>query len=134
MATTSKKTTSKTASATTAKKTIAKKIVAAIPPVKKPAAKAKAAVKTVTPVKKASVIKPQKPLPAPSGAAKTKAPAARKNAPGKSAPKTTVSPEERYRMIEAAAYLRAEKRNFSIGHALDDWIAAEAEIDAMLKA
>ena len=35
-------------------------------------------------------------------------------------------------MIEAAAYLRAENRGFASGHALDDWVAAEAEIDAML--
>lgn len=41
--------------------------------------------------------------------------------------------EQRYKSIEAAAYLRAEKRGFASGHALEDWIAAEREIDAMLK-
>lgn len=45
-----------------------------------------------------------------------------------------MSAEERYQMIAATAYLRAEKRHFAAGHALDDWIAAEAEIDAALKA
>lgn len=46
--------------------------------------------------------------------------------------RATVSPEERYQMIAAAAYWRAERRNFAAGGALDDWIAAEAEIDAKL--
>jgi hypothetical protein len=35
---------------------------------------------------------------------------------------------ERHRRIEEAAYYRAEKRGFEPGHALADWIAAEAEI------
>jgi hypothetical protein len=37
---------------------------------------------------------------------------------------------ERHRRIQEAAYHRAEKRGFDPGHALEDWIAAEAEIDA----
>ena len=49
------------------------------------------------------------------------------------AAKSAVAPEERYKMIAAAAYLRAERRGFASGHALDDWIAAEAEVDVMLK-
>lgn len=52
---------------------------------------------------------------------------------GKGAQKVIVSPEERYQMIAAAAYWRAERRNFTAGGALDDWIAAEAEIDAKLE-
>ena len=55
-----------------------------------------------------------------------------KNKP-KAQQRNAVAPEERYKMIAAAAYSRAERRGFSIGHALDDWIAAEKEIDAMLK-
>ena len=39
----------------------------------------------------------------------------------------TESAEERYRMIEEAAYYRAEKRNFAPGHATEDWAAAEAD-------
>lgn len=46
--------------------------------------------------------------------------------------KSSIAPEARYRMIEAAAYFRAESRGFSGGHALEDWVAAEAEIDALL--
>ncbi len=44
----------------------------------------------------------------------------------------TVSPEERDCMIREAAYLRAERRGFAGGSALEDWLAAEAEIDRAL--
>jgi hypothetical protein len=37
-----------------------------------------------------------------------------------------------HRMISEAAYLRAEKRSFAPGHALEDWLLAEQEISAML--
>jgi hypothetical protein len=43
-----------------------------------------------------------------------------------------ITPEERRRMIAEAAYLRAERRGFRGGDPHEDWIAAEAEIDAML--
>ena len=36
--------------------------------------------------------------------------------------------------IAEAAYLRAERRGFSPGQETDDWLAAEAEVDALLKA
>lgn len=39
---------------------------------------------------------------------------------------------ERRRLIETEAYLRAERRNFAPGHELEDWVAAEMEIDARL--
>ncbi len=133
--TASKKTTSKTATGTAAKKPLAKKAVAATQAVKKPAVKAKTVTKKVasTPVKKASAKKTGKPLPAASGLVKAK-PAKTGNAiSNNEAQKVSVSPQERYQMIAAAAYLRAERRNFAGVHALDDWIAAEAEIDAILK-
>jgi len=37
-------------------------------------------------------------------------------------------------MIAQAAYLRAERRGFAPGNELEDWMAAEAEVDALLKA
>lgn len=43
-----------------------------------------------------------------------------------------ISPEERERMIARAAYFRAEKRGFAPGHELEDWLEAEAEVDAAL--
>ena len=43
------------------------------------------------------------------------------------------SDQERYQMIAEAAYFRAADRDFAPGHEIDDWIAAEKEIDLMLK-
>jgi hypothetical protein len=37
-------------------------------------------------------------------------------------------------MIEQAAYLRAERRGFAPGNETEDWLAAEAEVDALLRA
>jgi hypothetical protein len=44
-----------------------------------------------------------------------------------------VTPEERRRLIAENAYLRAERRGFTAGHETEDWLAAEAEVDALLK-
>jgi len=44
-----------------------------------------------------------------------------------------VSPEERYRMIQEAAYYRAEREGFN-GDPWKCWLVAEAEIDAQLNA
>jgi hypothetical protein len=35
-------------------------------------------------------------------------------------------------MIAEAAYLRAERRGFFPGSEVDDWLAAEREVDALL--
>lgn len=43
-----------------------------------------------------------------------------------------VSAEERQRMIAEAAYYRALARGFVGGDPLEDWLAAEAEIDRAL--
>jgi hypothetical protein len=45
---------------------------------------------------------------------------------------TGVTNEERYQLIAKAAYLRAEQRGFRPGSELDDWLAAESEIDSLL--
>jgi len=45
-----------------------------------------------------------------------------------------VSNETRYVMIQEAAYLRAERRGFEPGFELEDWLAAENEIDSLLGA
>jgi hypothetical protein len=37
--------------------------------------------------------------------------------------------EDRQSMIAKAAYFRAEQRNFGPGHELQDWLAAESEVD-----
>ncbi len=43
-----------------------------------------------------------------------------------------VTPEQREQMIRDAAYLRAEKRDFSGGSEEDDWLWAEHEVDVLL--
>ncbi len=47
---------------------------------------------------------------------------------------TTITAAERFSMIETAAYYRAERRGFRSGHETDDWLSAEAEVDAMIAA
>jgi hypothetical protein len=37
-------------------------------------------------------------------------------------------------MIAEAAYLRAQQRGFESGNEVEDWLAAEAEVDALLRA
>lgn len=49
----------------------------------------------------------------------------------KLAPKGPISPEERYRMIQEAAYFRAEREGFECDP-WKCWLVAEAEIDARL--
>ena len=46
----------------------------------------------------------------------------------------TVSEEARRAMIAQSAYLRAERRGFAAGGEIEDWLAAEAEVDALLRA
>ena len=42
-----------------------------------------------------------------------------------------LDPDTRNEMVARAAYFRAERRGFTEGCALQDWLEAEAEIDAM---
>jgi hypothetical protein len=57
--------------------------------------------------------------------------AARKSAP--SAPRMALTREGRQALIAEKAYLRAERRGFTPGHETEDWLAAEVEVDALLK-
>jgi Protein of unknown function (DUF2934) len=43
-----------------------------------------------------------------------------------------IEPERRHAMICDAAYFLWERRGFRPGHELDDWLAAEGEIDRQL--
>jgi len=43
-----------------------------------------------------------------------------------------MDPERRTAMISEAAYYFAESRGFEPGHELDDWLAAQEQIDAAL--
>lgn len=46
----------------------------------------------------------------------------------------SVTQEAREAMIAEAAYFHAERRGFAPGDDVQDWLDAEAEIDALLKA
>lgn len=46
---------------------------------------------------------------------------------------TSISPQERYRMVAEAAYFRAERRGFTGGDPIKDWLEAEAEVSAFLE-
>ena len=70
---------------------------------------------------------------APKTEATKKAAAAKKPATAKkTAPKTSnVGPEERYRMVEVAAYFLAERNGFA-GNPVEYWAAAEIQISKLL--
>lgn len=63
---------------------------------------------------------------------RTQAKAAR-TTKAKAPQRAAVSAEDRRAMIAEAAYLRAERRGFASGHETEDWLAAEVEVDALLK-
>jgi hypothetical protein len=42
--------------------------------------------------------------------------------------------DERLALVAEAAYFRAESRGFAPGHEVEDWLAAEAEIERRLAA
>lgn len=44
----------------------------------------------------------------------------------------TLSPEERHLRISIAAYRRAETRGLAPGGELEDWLAAEREVDEVI--
>ena len=47
---------------------------------------------------------------------------------------SNLNSQKRHALIAEAAYLRAERRGFTPGHEVEDWVAAEAEIDLALTA
>ena len=66
--------------------------------------------------------------------AKSAAPRVRKTAKKAASTPVAVSEDVRRGMIAKAAYLRAERRGFAPGGEAEDWLAAEAEVDALLEA
>ena len=122
MVTAAKKTPVSTKSATTT----AKKTVATTKVTPKATAVAK------TPVAKVAVKKVAAPKAAAVKAKPEKAPVIKKAVAKKK--EVSVSPEQRYQMIATSAYFLAEHRGFAGGYEMQDWISAEAAIDAQLKA
>lgn len=90
---------------------------------------------TAPPAPSASPASSVTPAPAAENAAPRRSTAAPKAAaaPGPSKG-ITVSEDARRAMIAQAAYLRAERRGFTAGDEVEDWLAAEAEVDALLRA
>jgi hypothetical protein len=75
---------------------------------------------------------PAEPVAVTETAAARRAPRARKSL-AEMAPRLQLTPEARRTLIAETAYLRAERRGFTPGHETEDWLAAEAEVDALLK-
>jgi DUF2934 family protein len=46
---------------------------------------------------------------------------------------TAIDPEARRQLVAAEAYFLAERRGFAAGNEVQDWVAAEAAVDARLK-
>lgn len=118
--------------ATSKKTTVAKKTVAKTPVAKatiKKVAAPKATAKTTT-TPKATVKKAAVPKVLAAAPKVAKIPAEKKPVSKKKA--AAVSPQQRYQMISTAAYFLAERRGFSGGYEMQDWISAEFEIDAKL--
>ena len=44
-----------------------------------------------------------------------------------------VTAEARHALIAQSAYLRAERRGFAPGQEMEDWLAAETEVDVLLR-
>lgn len=44
-----------------------------------------------------------------------------------------ITPKERNKLIAEAAYYRAEQHGFNPERQMEDWLAAEAEVDTMLQ-
>jgi len=66
---------------------------------------------------------------------KTTAPRAARKTPARQSAKKKSSglrPELREQMIAESAYYRAQGRSFMVGYDLQDWLAAEDEIDRLL--
>ena len=133
-----KVTTAKSGDAPDVKSKTGKVTVAAKKPVvKKPAAKtlplSPAKPKTAKPPKKVAAATVDNKAP-PAKAGNDKAdPATAVRTAAKPAPKTAAkpTPEERYRMVETAAYFIAEQHGFQ-GRSDEHWAAAEREIAAKL--
>jgi hypothetical protein len=118
-------------------------------PARKPAA-AKPAAKSAAKREVKPAVKPaaksaakREAMPADKGVARSAAKPAAKPAPAKAevvrkktaavlAPATSPRPgDNRAERIRVAAFLRAERRGFAPGYEWDDWLAAEAEVNAV---
>ena len=77
---------------------------------------------------------PAAPAPTPARAKSSAPSSTSRKTPKKPSAPLTVSEDIRRAMIAEAAYLRAVRRGFMPGGVEGVWLAAEAEVDALLKA
>ena len=83
---------------------------------------------------RAKVAAPAAAKPGPKAAAKAAKPAAPvKAAARKQAAPAVPTQVERAQMVRMAAYFRAQQRGFAPGNEWEDWLAAEAEISALVE-
>lgn len=64
--------------------------------------------------------------------AKKAAKKARRQPPRSRQQEAAMSAESRHKMIQIAAYYRAERRNFQNGDPVADWLSGEKKVDKML--
>lgn len=97
--------------------------------------------KSAAPASKKTAASPtsNKTAASPTSSKKETAPSARKTIAKKATTsqahvdtQSTVTPDERRKMIAEAAFIRAERRGFVGGDPAVDWLEAEAEIDRIL--
>jgi 7-keto-8-aminopelargonate synthetase-like enzyme len=92
-----------------------------------PKAKAKAPAKATASASTRDPVIRKAPAPTASGGAPPVASSA-----AAAATKPAIDPELRARMVETAAYFRAERRGFTPGYEVEDWLAAETEIESLV--
>ncbi|MBL6991083.1 MAG: DUF2934 domain-containing protein [Bacteriovoracaceae bacterium] len=71
-----------------------------------------------------------------SGSTNSKRVTSKKRTPAASKPKQAIGAitfEQKQNMIATVAYEMAQQRGFAEGNQLEDWLAAESEIDKILK-
>ena len=96
-------------------------------PAKKPVAKSAAKPAETKPTAKSTA-----PTPSATAAQKATATKPAATAAAVAVAKPTLSPAERRKMIAETAYYLAQKRGFTGGNELSDWMAAEKQVDTLV--
>ncbi len=103
----------------------------AAPPVKRTTSTKKSAPRGATVSDADPVAQPAAPMP--PSTARHAQPGNGNTRTAQPTPRSAVGPEQRWKMISESAYLRAERNGFA-GDPVEYWLAAEAEVDALIKA
>lgn len=84
--------------------------------------------------KKAQSVSTPEPLTVPPDVTMEAMPPSKARAKRAAVEPARITEDQRRGMIAEAAYLRAERRGFAPGGEHEDWMAAEAEVDQLLRA